>query len=219
MGGRTDDVDGRARRGLRRRRAPEALDEAAQARVAASRARTDALCRAAVEELRGAGAPHDVTHAGLKPVALGTDVLTVHGSGWDLGRYVLWPDGTLREAGERIGWVDEATGDVRLRTDGTFRLAPGGGTAAACGGVWRTCAVVPHLDVGAVGERAGVVADEGVSRWADHGHAAAGRRRRKGAPCERSVAEWPDLAVDLPERVRRRVAAARGAGGGPPHQR
>ena len=151
VAGLPDDTDRAVRRGLLRRRTPEPLDEAALERVAASRARTGALCRAAVEELTGAAAPHDVTHAGLKQVALGTDVLTVHGSGWDLGRYVLWPDGTLREAGERFGWVDEATGDVRLRSDGSFRLSPDGVAAASCGGVWRTCVVVPHLDVEAVG--------------------------------------------------------------------
>jgi len=203
------------RRGLRRRRTAEVVDEAAQERVAASRTRVDELCRAAVEALDEAAAPHDVTHATLKQVALGTDVLTVHGSGWDLGRYVLWPDGSLREAGERVGWVDEATGEVRLRSDGAFRLAPGWAAAARRGGVWRTCVVVPHVDVDAVGERTGVVvADQGVSRWADHQHPAAGSRRRRGAPRERAVAEWPDLAVDLPDRVRRRLAAARAAGGG-----
>lgn len=224
MGGDTGGAGRTGWRGLLRHRAVEEPDEAAPARVLASRERTDALCRAAVEELEAAAAVRDVTHATVRQVAIGTDVLTVHGSGWDLGRYVLWPDATLREAGDRLGWVDEETGEVRLRSDAAFRLAPDGAAVAGCGGVWRTCAVVRHLDVGAVGERAGVVvADDGVSRWADHGHPAAGRRRRGAAPRERAVAEWPDLAVDLPERVRRRASAARRpggtAGGGGPHQR
>lgn len=197
----------------RRERPGEGPDAPARARVEASRARVADLCRAAVEELVAAGAPHDVTHATLRRVAIGADVLTVHGAGWDVARYVLWPDGTLREAGERFGWVDESTGEVRLRSDAAFQLARDGAAAAARGGVWKTCEVVPHLDVGAVGERTGVVvADDGVSRWADHPHPAAGRRRR-GALRERSAAEWPDLTEDLRARVRRRADAARGASG------
>ncbi|MEJ5944188.1 hypothetical protein WDZ17_02630 [Pseudokineococcus basanitobsidens] len=151
--------------------------------------------------------PHDTTHATVRRVHLGTDVLTVHGSGWDLGRYVLWSDGSLREVGDRIGWVDEESGAVRLRGDARYCVGPGSGAPAPRGGVWATSVLVPHVDVDDVGARTDVVvADDGVSRWADHPHVPPQRPRRGAAPAPaRPRGQWPDLAEDLPARVARRL--------------
>ncbi|MEJ5913956.1 hypothetical protein [Pseudokineococcus sp. 1T1Z-3] len=196
-------------RGGQRRHAPETT---ATPRVLACRARVEELCAAAVEQLQAAGVPHDATHASVRHVVLLPDVLTVHGTGWDLGRYALWPDGTLREVGERIGWVDEDDGRLRLRSDARVRTA-GDGEPAPRGGVWATCALVPHVDVDAVGARTGVVvAADDAPRWADHprGAPGRGRRGRPQAPA-RPTSAWPDLAADLAERVRRRTSGSRGA--------
>ncbi|MEJ5889694.1 hypothetical protein WDZ16_14660 [Pseudokineococcus marinus] len=190
---------GPRRAGRRTAAAPPELT----ARTAASRARVDALCRDAVAALTAAAVPHDVTHLARRRRLLRDDALVVVGTGWDLGRYVLWPDATLRAAGDRLGWVDEATGAVRLRGGEEARLADGA-AAAAGGGVWAVCGPVVHVDVAEVGDRCGVVvADDGVSRWADHPHGRPDRRHPGSRP--RPVADWPDLAVDLPERVRRRA--------------
>ncbi|WP_298801210.1 hypothetical protein [uncultured Pseudokineococcus sp.] len=194
---------GAAGRGPRRAGRRAAPPLGATARTAASRARVDALCRDAVAALTAAAVPHDVTHLARRRRLLRDDVLVVVGTGWDLGRYVLWPDATLRAAGERLGWVDETTGAVRLRGGEEARLADGAAVAAG-GGVWAVCEPVAHVDVAEVGDRCEVVvADDGVSRWADHPHGRPDRRHPGSRP--RPVADWPDLAVDLPERVRRRT--------------